>query len=532
MASPINTNANYYRICKFGNLKRHEFIKKWYFLRDEYANGDSEVETRIANSFERINSLLGNSNGFIPAIPIFLINLLQNIDSIVPASFSGSQFGYLYDSLINKSLSVIKYPNPGAFNIDINIMSNLAFNMLRIRSNTFSKTDLLNITSAFSSQKKVSVNPEALLNKMLASRLIQEVVPNTFKFRYPYAFYYFSGRHIAYNLNNPEVKEQIDYMSQRLYNEKYGSIIIFICHFANNIEIIENILLIAYYSLEKYDMFDFDKHTDMFERAKGIMDNILTKSIVGTENDVKSNRQSELIIKDKIGLQDGSVHEPTEVSDEVEEREKDLASLSAAMRTLDVLGQIIMNYPGDIDGDVKISIIDEIHKLGMRLTEAILSTIVLLERDFVEYVVEYVKNKKHISDTQEIIQASQTIFSWIVAGMTCGMIRKISTSLCNDALLIAVQETFALSSSISQKLILADLQLNLLKKPNIREVLQLANEFDKDKSTLFAGYALRLIVSDYLRYNTCGNSIRAQLCNRFNLSEKRALIEGAKNRDL
>jgi ABC-type oligopeptide transport system ATPase subunit len=455
---------NYYRICNFGNSKRHEFIKKWYCIRNEYANGDEEIEAKIINSSERINALLGRSNRLIPATPIYLISLLQNIDSVVPASFAGSQYGFLYDSLINKSLSVIEYPNAGALNIDINIMSNLAFNMLRLRSNTFTITELIHITNAFSAQKKVSVNTEALLRKMLASRLIQELGPNTFKFRYPYAFYYFSGRHIAYNLSNPEVKEQIEYLSQRLYSERYGNIIIFVCHFANNIEIIDNILLVAYTSLENYEMFDFNKHTDIFERAKGIMDIILTKSIVGTESDVEDNRQRELKIKDELGIQDGSVCEPTDVLDEVDEREKDLASLSSAMRTLDVLGQIIMNYPGDIDGDVKISIIDEIHKLGMRITEAMLSTIGLLEREFIEYVVEYVKDKKHIKDTREVIQVSQTVFSWFVVGMTCGMIRKISTSLCNEALLIAVQETFTLSESISQKLILADLQFNILKK--------------------------------------------------------------------
>lgn len=527
--NPRITNVNYYRICNLGNSKRYEFIKKWYCLRDEYANGDSAIEAKISNSFDHINTLLGN--GFIPATPIYLINLLQNIESAVPASFSGSQYGFLYNSLINRSLSVIKYSNPGALNIDINIMSCLAFEMLQLNSSTFTKTELLNITSKFSSQKKVSVNPEALVHNMLTSRLIKEVAPNTFKFRYPYAFYFFSGRHIAYNLNNPDVKQQINYMSQRLYNEKYGNIIIFVCHFANNVEIIENILLVAYYSLEKYDIFDFDKHTDIFEKAKGIMDNILTKSIVGTENDVEVNCKNELTIKDELGLQDGSVCEPKDVSDEIDEREKDIASLSAAMRALDVLGQIIVNYPGDIDGEVKISIIDEIHKLGMRITEAMLSSIGLLEKEFVEYVVEYVKEKKKISDNQEIIRISQTVFSWLVAEMTCGMIRKISTSLCNDALLIAVQETFTLSSSISQKLILADLQFNLLKKPNIREVLQLADEFDKGKSTQFAGSVLRSIVSDYLKHNRCGHSMRDQLCNRFKLSEKNALIEGAKNSD-
>ena len=532
LAPSISSNVNYYRICNFGNSKRYEFIKKWYCLRDEYANGDLEVEAKITRSFENINTLLGSSKGFIPATPIYLISLLQNIDSIVPASFSGSQYGFLYDSLINKSLSVIKYPNAGAFNIDINIMSNLAYNMLQSRSNTFSKTELLHITNAFSSRKKVSVNPEVLLSNMLLSRLVKEVGPNTYKFRYPYAFYYFTGRYIAYNITDAKVKAQIEYMSQRLYNEKYGNIIIFMCHFANNLEIIENILLIAYSSLEKYDKFDFDKHTDIFDRAKDIMDQILTKSIVGTENDVESNLQNKLIIKDEMGLHDGSVQEPAEVSDEVDERERDIASLSAAIRTLDVLGQIIMNYPGDIEGDVKILIIDEIHQLGMRITEAFLSTIGLLEKDFVEYIVGYVKEKKPNSDTDEIVQASQVLFSRIVTSMTCWMLRKISSSFCNDALLIAVEEAFLASSSISQKLILADLQLNVLKKPSISEVLKLADEFDAENSMRFAGYVLRSIVSDYLKYNRCGHEIRAQLCNRFKLSDRLALIEGSKNRDL
>lgn len=522
---------NYYKICNFGNSKRYELIKKWYCLRDEYANGDNEVEKRISNSNNRINTLLGSSNGFIPATPIYLINLLQNIDSIVPATFSGSQYGFLYDSLINKSFSVIHYTNPGDFNIYINIMSNLAFIMLKMKSSTFSKTELYNTTDIFSKSKKVSVNPDTLISNMLTSKIIQEVGPNTYKFRYPYVFYYFSGRYIAYNLKDFDVKEQIDYMISRLNNEKYGNIIIFTCHFSNSIDIIENILLISYSSLEKYEMFDFDKHTDIFDRAKTIMDNILTKSNVGTDNDVERNYQSEFKIKDKIGIQDGSVYEPIDESNEYEqgEREKDIASLSAAMRTLDVLGQIIMNYPGDISGDVKISIIDELHNLGMRITEAMISTIILLEKDFLEYVVNFVKDKKQLSDHKEIIEASQTIFSFLVAQMSCGMIRKISKSLCSEASFIAVQETFTLSSSISKKLILADLQFNLLKKPNIHEVLMLADEFEKSKTTQFAGCALRLIVSDYLKFNKCGSSLRAQLCSRFNLPDKTILLECAKS---
>jgi GTPase SAR1 family protein len=518
---------NHYKICYFGNAKRKELTTKWYCLRNEYANKDEEIDARIENSFRRINMLLGSIKGFIPATPIYLICLLQNIDAVVPASFAGSQYGYLYDSLINKSLSTIKYGDAGAINIDINVMSNLAFDMLRMKSNTFSKEELDQTTHKFEIKKKVIVDTRLLIENMIASRLIKEIGHNTYKFRYPYIFYYFSGRYIAYNLNDPVVKEQIDYMIQRLYNEKYGNIIIFVCHFANNIDIIENILLIAYLTLEKYEIFDFNKHTDIFERAKDIMNTLLTQMIVGTENDVEVNRQKELKIKDEMGIQDGSVYEPTEITDEVAEKEQALISLSAAMRVLDVLGQIIKNYPGDIDGKVKISIIDEIHNLGMRITEAMLSAIGLIEEEFISYVMDYVKDKKHIKDEHEFIKVSQNIFSWLITNMTCVMIRKISTSLCNEALLFVVDETFSKSSSISQKLILMDLKYNLLKKPNITETFQLAGEFKKNKTTRLAEYVLRSIIVDYLIHNKCGHEIRAKLCSRFNLSDKKVLVAGA-----
>ena len=532
LTTPSPKNISFYRILYLGNRKRYKLIKKWYYLRNDYAEGDEEIEAKIENTYERINTLIGSTKGFIPATPIFLITILQNIDSIVPASFSGSQYGFLYEALITKSLSIIKYSDTGVLNIDINAMSNLAFRMIKMKINTFTEAELGEVITVFSSKKKVGVNTKLLLDNMLNARLIQRIGPNTYKFSYPYVLYYFAGRYIAYNLNDPEVKEQIEYMSQRLYNEKYGNIVIFVCHFANSREIIDEILLTAYLSLEKYEIFDFDKHRDVLDNAKDLIVNMLSESMVGTENDIQNNRESKLHVRDAMGIQDGSVYEPSDILDDDNEKEKDFASISAAMRTIDVLGQIIKNYPGDIDGDVKVSIIDEIHKLGMRIAEAMISVVGMLKKEFVEYVVNYVKDKKNTSDTIELVNFSQIFISWLVAGLTYGMIRKISTALCSEALLMVIQETFSLSSSLSQKLILQDLQFNVMKKPNFREAIQLYNEFEKSKSTYFAGEILRLIVYEYLTYNSCGYKMRAQLCEHFNLSLKQILIDDIRNSDI
>jgi len=118
-------HTKFYEILYFGNTKREELVRKWYCLRDEYALGSEEIEEKIMNTCEKINNLLGSNGGIIPAAPIYLINMLQNLDSAVPSSFSGSQYGFLYDSLITKSLSTISnsYKDPGEINIDINVLS-------------------------------------------------------------------------------------------------------------------------------------------------------------------------------------------------------------------------------------------------------------------------------------------------------------------------------------------------------------------------------------------------------------------------
>ena len=58
------------------------------------------------------------------------------------------------------------------------------------------------------------------------------------------------------------------------------------------------------------------------------------------------------------------------IDDSISTEDKMFAEFSSAQKTMEVLGQIISNYPGDIDGKSKLEIIDEIHMLGMRLIES------------------------------------------------------------------------------------------------------------------------------------------------------------------
>lgn len=520
-----------YKILYMGNKKRHDFIHNWYYLRENNNSEDPDKEAKITKGVNLVNAFLGNGGRFIPAIPIFLINVLQNVDAFSNTSYSGSQYGFLYESLINKSLSSISqsYKNAGAINIDVNILSKLAFEMLNNGRTNFTRDDLSKIINAFAEKKKLDLNTNALLEKMVIAKILHEEITNSYKFRYPYIFYYFTGRYIAYNLKEEPVMKKVEYMSSRLYNEYYGNIMIFVCHFANNIDIIETILLNAYVSLDNYDEFDFNKKHDIFNRAQLIIDQILIPKNIGDDNDVKRHNEESLTLMDDVGIQDGGVSEISDsIDDEISDKERDLATIAASIKTMDVLGQILQNYPGDIDGIVKIDVIDEVHKLGMRVIEALITTMGFIEEDLISFLIEKAKENKKNYSHEQIVVVTKGFLSMLLAGMVRGMINKVAISMSSEFLLPAVVESFKNHNTISERLILQEIKFNCLLSPDVNEVFRLYDEIEKTNNQ-FALCILKSIVSHYLRYNKCDFRSRAKICSKFGFIDEKILLEASIN---
>ena len=345
-----------------------------------------------------------------------------------------------------------------------------------------------------------------------------------YRFKYPYIFYYFAGRYIARHLNEDKVKKVVEYMSTKLYNETYGNIIIFVCHFSNSKEIIDNILLNAYDTLSNYVPFDFTKSNSIFGRIHETLETLIPKSI-GDNDVVEENKGRALERLDAAGINDGQVNEgETEIDDEISEQEKDVASVASAFKTLEVLGQILQNYPGDIDGTDKIIIIDEMHKLGMRSVQAIIDTMGYIEQELVDYIVEKTRAKNANISREDIVAETKRFINYLISGTVRGMVHQVAQSLNSIYLLQPVEKVLSEDSSISSKLILMDLKLNCLNRFSYREVSDLKKSFSNSKE-IFAENILGSIVGYYLNYNKCDHALRSKLCSLCGISERQALID-------
>lgn len=505
----------YYEIRSFGNKKRKDFIKKWYRLNN-YSDTDEIIEEKIEQSKLVVDQFLGNGASFIPASPLVLVSILQNKDAFTP-SVHMSKYGYLYESIISQSLASIEEYNsqPGLRNLDTEMLSELAFSALCEKTTFVARNEVKKIANLLEHEKLLpEINVDSFIDRMERARIfsIDRSLGEVYKFNYPYILYYFSAKYIAKHIKDEKVQELMEHMSCNLHNETYGNVVTFVCHFDSEQSVIDDVLLNAYETLDSFIEFDYTKDNPIFDEIKNAVAAFIPQKI--DSNDcVESNREKELQKMDRLGINDGGVSGGEDYIDEsVSEEEKNMASITAALKTIEVLGQILQNYPADISGKNKVQMIDEMHKLGGRSVAAIIETMGYLENDLIDYIYELSIKKKPGLLKSEVESRVKGFINVIIAGMARLMIHQVAKSLNSDLLLPSVEETYRDTEDISAQLLMADLKLNCLNEVNYDEVKQL-REALKKRGEVFAMGILDSIIGRYLNYNKCDYKLRSRLCN-------------------
>lgn len=483
-----------YKILPFGNVKRKELVSKWYALGG--ATSDEAKSKAINTTISFIDSALGAYGGIIPAYPVHLITILQTKEN-QSNNLQYSQYASMYGALIELSLG--KKLRPEQYNLSKVLLSEIAFYMLKTKQSDISFSKIKEIATLIEDRMMVDINPYEFISSMTEVRVFVED-EDTYRFAYPYFYYYFAGWYIFKHINYAEVVEQIEYMSQRLYNDSYGNIIVFVCYFTNDNDIIDNILIRAMEIYSEYAEFAFEKEPPTLINAISIINNSLDKSQVGTEENVEENRDSLLEKRDQHGINDGTVSElvSTEIDEnETSEDEKQIASLYEAFKIITVLGQLIKCYPAEIEGRRKIEIIEEIHSLAMRTANAWVSIFELLEDDFIEHTIQLEKTDNPNSSNADILERIKSVYSLVLAEFVIAMIYMTSQSLGGETSRKAAKA--ALDSTISGKIALFNMELTI-KNPPIRRLIEFYKKMQSEKRQIavkkyFKGNSERLRIA-------------------------------------
>ena len=324
-------------------------------------------------------------------------------------------------------------------------------------------------------------------------------------------------QYIAKNITTEAVRKVVENMSARLNIEDYGNIIVFVCHFTNNKDVLDTILLNAYLQFENVIPFDFAKPGTLFDEAYERIEKYLLPNSVGEETDVKEQRKQDLSRRDKLGLQDGEVD--TRDNDVDEEKNKEIADIVVAIRTIDVLGQILKNYPGDIDGTDKVEIIESIDRVAMRVIGVMIETFGYFEKDLIRILADEAKEQDKSASNIQLVGRVKEMFAALLSSFAFSTVQRVARSLGSEHLLIAMEEVVENHPEwISLKLANVHVQLNCSPTPPHEQIKKYYLDLEKDKLKFAAG-TLKAIVAWYLRNNRCGQATRDSLCSTLGLNK-------------
>lgn len=335
-----------YEIREFGHKKRFELVCKWAEIGGE--SEDSETWSRTIDKWEKdLTTAVGRQ--FVPAVPIYLLTLLQSIESGRTADLQNSAFGHYYQFLVTSSLQNVGIEKEQWSEV-MNYCANLAWFVYSSGRKQFSERELEGFNSAFSREFTPVAFGQRERHLMQAN--ILATVEGQLEFKYPYLYYYFLGQYLADRIHEEEIEQVIVQLCDDLHLRDNANILLFTSHHTKSPVIYERIAAALDKCFIDEPVFDFERDVQLLNQ---LVDS--APSLIYEEDTARRSRAS---VREH---QDRSEEATTDSADNMTELPSAIMRL---FRGMEILGQFLKNHYGTTKNPVKDELIDKLLKSALR----------------------------------------------------------------------------------------------------------------------------------------------------------------------
>ncbi|SNR54762.1 metallophosphoesterase [Hymenobacter mucosus] len=428
-----------YRILPFGHYRREKLINRWFSLDDKVADNESDFYRKVDQVKKLLDTVIGNN--YIPPYPVVLLPILQEQHHSERVNTSASTYGYFYELLIKRSL-VEK--NWGQVNADIKTgyLTFLAKYMLDHDIEELNDRMSREFHGYYEDTYGIKVSYSGIVASLSETHIL-EINDDSFKFKYPYIFYYFAATSLRDNVSDLETRNKIEELTTSLYEEKSANILLFLTHLTKNRFIVEKMVNAA------STVFPQVAPAKIVKDSNILADVNFNPITVFEEKDVKEsrdarNKQIDDVVADKGQTDEIEEYEAVEENEELdiqeeveaipEEYEQSVRTVSTALKTMQILGQLLKNYVGTMEAQSKNTLVKECVGIGLRTLGYMFTLLEENKKDFVEGMTEIIKNDNPgIADSDAHSRAIQSIFGTLHFN-TYAIIRSISNAIGSPAL--------------------------------------------------------------------------------------------------
>jgi len=513
---------SHYNIRPFGNQRRDEIIKKWVTIGRTVSPPRSDEIIRQREELRHLlDAIFGND--FVPAYPSYILPVLYAREASVPVDPNVGTHGYFYSILIKSNL--LEGHTQKEFDVLTGYLSHLAYYMFNNDLDEVDEEKFYDIHGQYQDKFDITRHGGKMLGYLQNLQILDEVA-GMYRFKRNYYYFYFVAEYISDRTRDSDIQEKISYLCRNLHVEENSNIILFLVHKSKDSLIIEELLGAASELLPDQDPATLEEDADFFDDLRQEVE-----EIVYEDEDVEKSRRQLLEQRDKIerniAVSEGTDSETRPASSDSEDDDPIMdptRHAGIALRTLNILGQVLKNFPGTLEKSPKLEVAKASYGLGLRTLSYILSVIRDTREDLVYEVVDRIRSDNPEVDITEIREQVRDLVASICQGVSFGMIRRTVNAVGSSELSKTYERVLEHRDSPATRLINVSLELNYTKKSPTGNVVELAEEL---KSSPLPFSLLRFIVLRHFKLFPVDREDKQRICEALDVSYRRARIESA-----
>jgi hypothetical protein len=449
--------------------------------------------------------LLGKN--VLPHYPVIVLTLLQLLEAGEASNTTNGSYGYLYEVLIKSALAG---GDRGTKDVDLKVtyMSGLAYSMFKRNQSTLTESEFRTAHDIYCNRYDMVRDFSKMASDLRKSEMLVES-NGVYRFKYPYIFYYSLAKYFQENAGS--LRSDLNDIADHIYNDVNANTLIFYVYLTKDAELIKRLIESARQIYDEHEPCNLESHVEFVNK-------MLTQSpppLHLSSTDVRLNRDEANRNQDAAAELQKEREQANETAQDYKYNRQlqDVVKLNIAFKTLQILGQVLRNFPGSLEGLLKLDITRESYLLGLRTIRALLS---LAENNLDSmrvHIADIIAERTGLAD-QALADKTDSAIIWLTGAASFGTIKRVSYAVGHQDLAATYDKVVTMDGNLSNRVIDVAIKLDHYENVPEQELRKLQSLVLKNPFT-FA--LIRDLVADHLYLYGCDFPTMQMLGSSWNI---------------
>lgn len=442
LAPPLETSPGLHRTFHIRPLStelRERFAQRWFELTSGAETNEEDQTKRLEEIARTFHNIIGRN--YVPAFPIFVISILQAVEERANIDMRASTHGYFYELLIR--LALAGDTTTADYGIRLAFLTHVAYEMFQQGTNEFLESELRASFDRYQGRHKVGRLTYEPLIDVLVSRNMLVRSADSVRFKYPYLYYYFVANKLRDNITEPEMQKHISQLTTNLLDEQASDILMFLVHLSNDESLLQRLLDAASAIYTEYHPATLNSKADDPNLEVAYEEKPVTEARL--ERAKAQDRQLER----EDG--DGGSQPSNETS----------RIFGSALHAIRLLGQVLRNFPGQLEADWKIKLTKACYELGLRCISFAIDALDKSHDSLIKDIIAQLRQAYPNASEEKINLQAKMFMPFLKVLASFYLLKLVTTSLAAPELEPIFDEAFGQERTAAIKLLDGSLQMYL-----------------------------------------------------------------------